>query len=168
MPSPIASTDDASDGVVQRISTMESLPVPRPPPPPTEIPHDDRPEAKTGEISQGRSTRQTAEPESSEPSILVTDLAAAHSAVAAAAIAQVAVPPTADIASPSRELAVSDVRKDAVAFSEAEEAFFRAGTEKAPSSKAAVTAPVDTFDDLDEGYQPVGFWDRLRGKKKKP
>ena len=84
----------------------------------------------------------------------------------AAAIAQVAEPPTADIASPAQELAVSDVRKNAVAFSEAEEAFFRAGSERPSTPKIETTGPVETFDDLDEGYRPVGFWDRLRGKKR--
>lgn len=159
-----AVSDEASDGVVQSMGSVESVPV-RPPPPPTEIPLDDRPEAKTGEISEGRSKPLAIQPAFSEPSILVTDIAAAHTAVAAAAVAQVSAPPTADIASPSRELAVADVRKDAVAFSEAEEAFFRAGTEKPAAARVEHTAPVETFDDLDEGYKPLGFWDRLRGKK---
>ena len=79
--------------------------------------------------SEARAPKRTSSfsprPAQSEPSILVTDLAAAHTAAVAAAIAQVAEPPTADIASPAQELAVSDVRKNAVAFSEAEEAFFR-------------------------------------------
>ena len=37
-----------------------------------------------------------------------------------------------------------------------------------PILKEEIFAPIlylITFDDLDEGYQPVGFWDRLRGKK---
>jgi len=166
-----AVTDESSDGVVLPMGTIETAPV-RPPPPPVDIPLDDRPEAKTGEISDGRSRRPSLEPALSEPSILVTDIAAAHTVVAAAhtvvaaaAIAQVTAPRTADIASPSRELAVSEVRKDAVAFSDAEEAFFRAGTEKPASARIEHTGPVETFDDLDEGYQPLGFWDRLRGKK---
>ncbi len=158
-----AISDESSDGVVQSMGSVESVPV-RPPPPPVEIPLDDRPEAKTGEISEGRSKPVTIQPALSEPSILVNDIAAAHTAVAAIASAQVAAPPTADIASPSRELAVAEVRKDAVAFSDAEEAFFRAGTEKPSTARIEHTAPVETFDDLDEGYKPLGFWDRLRGK----
>ena len=86
--------------------------------------------------------------------------------------AQVAAPPSTDIATPSRELAVAEARKDAqaaaVAFSEAEEAFFRAGHEKEKVTKTASLPAPETFDDLDEGYQPVGFWDRLRGKRGNP
>jgi hypothetical protein len=44
---------------------------------------------------------------------------------------------------------------------EVEEAFFRAGHEK--EAPAAAPRP-ESFDDLDEGYRPVGFWDRLRGR----
>ena len=32
-------------------------------------------------------------------------------------------------------------------------------------AKIESTGPVETFDDLDADYNPVGFWDRLRGKK---
>ena len=60
----------------------------------------------------------------------------------------------------------AEVRKDAVAFSDAEEAFFRAGSERPSTPKIEITAPVETFDDLDADYKPVGFWDRLRGKKR--
>ncbi len=61
---------------------------------------------------------------------------------------------------------VAEVRKDAVhAFSDAEEEFFRAG--QGNTGKVPTFSPQETFDDLDEGYQPVGFWDRLRGKKPK-
>jgi len=95
------------------------------------------------------------------------DLAAAHTAVAAAAIAQAAAPPTADIASPAREAVVADVRKDAVTFSDAEEAFFRAGTEK-PAAKIEHTGPVETFDDLDEGYQPSGSGIACAARRRSP
>ncbi|MBA3541193.1 MAG: hypothetical protein H0T79_16400 [Deltaproteobacteria bacterium] len=70
-----------------------------------------------------------------------------------------------NIATAEREKVVAEVRKDAaVAFSDAEEAFFAsAGDDKAvrPAMLAA-----ESFDDLDEGYQPVGFWDRVFGRKK--
>jgi hypothetical protein len=52
------------------------------------------------------------------------------------------------------------VRRDAVAFSDDEEAFFRGAERTSPAPK------VETFDDLDEGYQPPGFWDRVFGRKK--
>ena len=106
------------------------------------------------------------------PEHLVADLAAAHAAIAKVATAQAQAPATADLASASSELAVSDIRHGAqaaiadaaTAFTDAEEAFFRAGTER-PRNQPEVTGPIEKFDDLDEGYQPVGFWDRLRGKK---
>lgn len=160
-----AAVDEPSDGIVQPLTTLETAPL-RPPPPPVVVPPDDRPEAKVGEISGGVNA-QGVDPRSSEPSILVADLATAHTAVAAVAIAQVSAPATADAATVSREIVVADVRKDAAsAFSEAEEAFFRAGTEKAaPGAPMVNTAPIEKFDDLDADYQPVGFWDRLRGKK---
>jgi hypothetical protein len=51
------------------------------------------------------------------------------------------------------------------AFSDDEEAFFQAGHER-PSARH----DAESFDDLDEGYRPVGFWERLtgRGKPGKP
>ncbi|MBL0219253.1 MAG: hypothetical protein IPQ07_35960 [Myxococcales bacterium] len=145
------------------MSSVETAPVRRPPP--GEIPPDDRPEARKGEISTAsRAKRGTQEPPSAEPSILVGDLAAAHGAISAVVAAQAAAPVSKDIAAPARELAVAEVRKDAVhAFSDAEEEFFRAGADK--TGKVPLLPPTETFDDLDEGYQPVGFWDRLRGKK---
>ncbi len=70
-----------------------------------------------------------------------------------------------NIATPARDKAAGDLRTDAVAFSDDEEAFFRGGDDKhQPAVKAA---PIETFDDLDEGYQRVGFWDRLIGRKPK-
>ena len=100
-----------------------------------------------------------------EPTILVTDLAAVHSRVSAVAVTQAAAAPTRDAASASTERAVSGVRKDATgAFSQIEEEFFRAGSEK---TAAPLPSPV-TFDDLDEGYQPPKFWDRVLGRKPPP
>ena len=93
-------------------------------------------------------------------------MALAQSAVAAAAVAQVPAPKTADLAGSALEKSIAEVRHDAaIAFSDAEEAFFRQGSEKEKSTTFQVTGPVETFDDLDDDYKPVGFWDRLRGKK---
>lgn len=166
---PQATDDEPSDGVVRAIvasaDTAPASPARMRPP----EPEYDGPPIKetTGEI-RGRTPRDTNEPPVvepsiliAEPSILVGDLAAAHDAVSAAVAKPApAAPPPADAASPSRELAVSDVRRDAVAFSEAEEAFFRG------AEKTASVPKVETFDDLDEGYQPPGFWDRVFGRKK--
>ena len=93
--------------------------------------------------------------------MLVADLAAAHTAASMAAT-RPAQPPPADAASASRELEVSDVRRDAAQFSESDEAFFNraeSGTNMVPK--------FESFDDLDEGYEPVGFWDRVFGRTKK-
>ena len=62
-----------------------------------------------------------------------------------------------------------DTRADAAAvgkaattvFSDDEEAFFKAGLQSADGT----APPAITFDDLDEGYVPQGFWDRLVGRK---
>src|SRR6188768_4291178 len=101
--------------------------------PPT--PEHDGPPIKetTGEIRE-RPRSDTKEPpvvepsiliEASQPSILVADLAAVHDAIAAVTSKAAAAAPPPDAASPSRELEVSSVRRDAaVAFSDAEEAFF--------------------------------------------
>ncbi len=161
---PEETVDGPSDGIVRQLTTTETAPVRRPPPP-GEIPPDDRPEAKTGEISTApRAKPPVAEPRRSEPSILVGDLAAAQSAVSAVVSAQAAAPVSKNIAAPAQEKIVAEVRKDAVAsFSDDEEAFFRAGADR--TGKVPLLPPTETFDDLDEGYQPVGFWDRLRGKK---
>jgi hypothetical protein len=89
-----------------------------------------------------------------------SDLAAARKAIAAVVDKPAAAPAT-DAASPTREAEVGEVRKDAVAFSDAEEAFFNraeSGTNMVPK--------FESFDDLDEDYQPVGFWDRVFGRTK--
>ena len=57
------------------------------------------------------------------------------------------------------------MRADAVALTDVEEAFFRGGSEAEKVHRVTNTGPVEKFDDLDDDYQPVGFWDRLRGKK---
>jgi hypothetical protein len=95
------------------------------------------------------------------PSILVADLAAVHAA-AAAATAPAAAPGSA--ATPARELVVAEARRDAaLALTDAEEAFFN----KAETGPVRLTK-VESFDDLDEGYEPPKFWDRVFGKKKEP
>ncbi|MGH2899640.1 MAG: hypothetical protein ACRDMZ_13285, partial [Solirubrobacteraceae bacterium] len=69
--------------------------------------------------------------------------------------------PAAQESASRREKRPSEPRRE-VAFSEAEEAFFSAGHDK---EAPVATAPrTESFDDLDEGYRPVGFWDRLRGR----
>ena len=160
---PVEVTDEPSDGVIrQHIVTAETAPVKRrrlPSDPPDD---DDRPGDATGEITMSHE-RATAEPRHSEPSILVADLAAVHSSVSAIADDRVTAPITVNAKSPLREAQIATARSDAVAFDEIEEAFFRAGHDK--DKDAVVTVPPpDSFDDLDEGYRPLGFWDRLRGK----
>jgi Domain of unknown function (DUF4388) len=159
---PAEITDEPSDGVIrQHITSADTAPVKRRRPP-SIPPEDDRPDDAMGEITTPRA-RPVQQRHPTEPSILVADLAAIHAAVSAIADEQAAAPATIDAAAPSHEVPLAEARSDAVAFSELEEAFFRAGHEKA---EAVVAAPptIESFDDLDEGYQPVGFWDRLRGK----
>jgi hypothetical protein len=74
-------------------------------------------------------------------------------------------PSPGDAASPATERAVQEVRRDAVAFSEAEEAFFRGVDTSLPV--ALTTQPVDSFADIDEGYDRPKFWDRGFGRKRK-
>jgi hypothetical protein len=160
---PVETDDEPSDGVVRAAiaSKAQTARISRPRMRPSAPEHDGPPvKATSGEVSQ-RAKRPTKEPDISEPSILVADLAAAHDAVAAAVNTPAPAAPPADAASPSRELAVSDVRRDAVAFSETEEAFFRGAERTAPAPK------LETFDDLDEGYEPPKFWDRVFGRKKR-
>ncbi|HEU0032977.1 MAG TPA: DUF4388 domain-containing protein [Kofleriaceae bacterium] len=159
--------DEPSDGVIREMASDPTPP--RPPPPPVVI-EDDRPEDTTGEITTP-TRRAEVQPTSSEPSILVADLAAVHTAVSAIAAAQAAAPHTTNAATMSKEMLVAEVRDDAehaerdaeAAFTELEESFFRAGHEahQAPPPKH------ESFEDLDEGYQPVGFWDKLLGRKKR-
>jgi hypothetical protein len=130
----------------------------------------------------------------SGPSILIEDLAAAHAAAAAATAAATAqaAPATAHAAptttapaaagkTPTRKReptpaprvaddAVARVRADAQVvashathFTEDEEAFFQEGAHPEFSDKHAESH--ETFHDLDEGYVPQTFWERLLGKK---
>ncbi|HEY5935512.1 MAG TPA: DUF4388 domain-containing protein [Kofleriaceae bacterium] len=165
---PEASDIETSDGVIREdLSTAETPPQPRYHPPPGESPPDDRPDDMTGEIDSAVTNRHLKlplePPASSEPSILVADIAAVHSQISMVAVAQAAAPRTVDASTPAQEEAVAKVQKDATkGFTQIEEEFFRAGqTEDA--KQPAVN--VESFDDLDEGYQRVGFWDRLLGRK---
>lgn len=164
---PVETVDEPSDGIIR-----EAIVVPQrdlPPPPGVVKPPDDRPEASSGEIAAMTSAPFVAKPIEAEPSILVeatTDVAAAQQMVAAAAIAQAAAPPTPDAATPARTAEVHEVRRDATgAFTPIEEEFFRAGQDDAVKERPR--SPAESFDDLDEGYQPTGFWDKLLGRKPK-
>lgn len=164
--------DEPSDGVIrQAIFNAETAPAARRPPPP-DIPEDDRPEDAIGEIVTKTGQRAAVEPPTlaepsilvADPSILVADLANVHAAAAAVAAAP-ATASTPSIATPAAEQAIAEVTGDAAdAFTDIEEDFFRAGAEKAARPP---TNPGESFDDLDEGYRPVGFWDRLLGRKPK-
>jgi hypothetical protein len=164
--------DEPSDGIIrQHITTADTAPVKRRRLP-SDPPDDDRPGAATGEITTR--ARAMIEPRHSEPSILVADLISDLPAPGPPVTGPVTAPVT-DVVSDRvtapvatepapprpRDKRSSEPRRDAVAFSDLEEAFFKAGHEK----EAAVAAPpTESFDDLDEGYRPVGFWDRLRGR----
>jgi hypothetical protein len=187
---PIATDDEPSDGTPRAmITTVETAPLPRDL---RTAPEHDGPPVKqtTGEISQSTKPR-TAEvtqgpsilidpepapaptpapapapelsPAVSDASMLVADLAAAHAAIVAATGKATATISKGDAATSSRDLVVSEVRRDAVEFTQEEEAFFNAHhhhhTHAAPK--------LESFDDLDEGYEPPKFWDRVFGRKKK-
>jgi hypothetical protein len=94
----------------------------------------------------------------SEPTILVPDLAAIQAEVSERVPAPPAAPAVAATATGAGP-GLSDV----------EEAFFEGGPEGG-RDKAGPHHDAESFDDLDEGYRPVGFWERLtgRGKPGKP
>jgi hypothetical protein len=178
--------DETSDGVIRSISgesDSERLARLRQVMPPNPPAHDGPAIKETsGEVKQP--VRTAKEPETSQPSILVdgpsvvvgdaadtndqpstehlvADLAAVHAAASAAA-AHKPTRPTADAASASKELEVSGVRKDAVHFTADEEDFFNR------AERHTHTVPkLESFDDLDEDYQPQTFWERVFGSKKK-
>jgi hypothetical protein len=165
---PIATEDEPSDGIVRAmIATADTAKnAARARRAPSSPPESDGPPEKSakGEIRE-RPKRKTSEPAMpAEPSILVSDLAAAHAAATAAMAAPTA--PQADVATPSRELVVAETRKDAVAFTDVEEAFFKAGSAGGSGPiPLQPAAHVESFDDLDEGYQPPKFWDRVFGRR---
>ncbi|HEU4731172.1 MAG TPA: DUF4388 domain-containing protein [Kofleriaceae bacterium] len=158
-PTPSEIIDEPSDGVVrQHITTADTAPVRRRRAP-SDAPEDDRPGDATGEITMPR-RRPPVEPRRSEPTILVADLTAIEAEVSEVASGQVTAPISAEARSPGRGPAEPASPHDAVAFSEDEEAFFRAGHDR--DDAVIPQQPAESFADLDEGYQPVGFWDRLR------
>ena len=159
---PTETYDEPSDGIVRDNLLSNSAPIPRRTPLAAQLPVDDRPDDTNGEITSPISLEDLEET-TSEPSILVADLAAVHHAVAMVAVAQAAAPQTANASSASTERAVIEVHKDATTvFTDLEEDFFRAGVAQV---QPPVRAAGESFDDLDEGYQPVGFWDRVLGRK---
>jgi hypothetical protein len=125
-----------------------------------------------GELPSRRADSSTAPPVDrvvdEGPSILVEDLGAAAAAMRAVVAEPKVAAPTAardaSAAQPAANAAVDVTRSAAVAaalaamhFTEDEEAFFAAGA----SDTFGQAEPYDSFDDLDAGYQPVGFWERL-------
>lgn len=164
---PEATDDEPSDGVILApIATADTARVAararamRAPEPAHEGPPV---KEATGEIGDRHVRTGIQEKIELEPSILINDLGAAHTAVAAAVAKTAATPAPGDAASASKELDVATVRRDAVAFSEDEEAFFKraeGGTAQVPK--------FESFDDLDEGYEPTSFWGKVFGGKKKP
>jgi hypothetical protein len=161
---PVSGDQSPSDGVVRAtFATADSgqsdrdLPA-RPP---------DRPGRDAPAITAATASKERAAAASGaatdEASRLVADLAAAHSAMTSAFTKIDATPPG-DSATPSRELAVAEVREDAAHFSELEEAFF---TKSEHAPPPAMVSP-ESFDDLDEGYEPPRFWDRVFGRHKRP
>ena len=170
----VGAADTATVTATPHITVLESAkatPVASDRPRAVEPAHDGPPvKQTTGEISQ--STKKPLEvtqgpsiliePDRPATDSLVSDLAAAHAAIAAATAKTAMVPSKGDAASASKEMLVSEVRKDAVEFTHEEEAFFNANTHHTN----AVTK-FESFDDLDEGYEPPKFWDRVFGRKKK-
>jgi len=166
--------DEPSDGIIRSISgeseSDRKARLRQVLPPPNPAPAHDGPEIKeaTGEIKPiHREKKPSDAPQPSilvndePPSILVSDMAAVHAKAAAAATKPAE--PTKDAASSAQELEVSAVRKDAVAFTDDEEAFFN----RAESHTHSVPK-IETFADLDEDYEPQPtFWERVFGKKKK-
>lgn len=113
----------------------------------------------------------------SQPTIAVDAIAADAAAVAAIATAEPKAEPRArsktappNLAGTPHDQTADHLKHDAAAFSDSEEAFFRAHDDKHGAHPHHPNAPAiqaETFDDLDEGYQRVGFWDRLIGRKPK-
>jgi hypothetical protein len=169
---PAAIADEISDGVI--IADVGGLDTHRPrsrrqsSKPPENYPAPPA-EARGEIVERVDQAAATASPpantsRASQPSVLVADLAAAHEAIAAVAATQSRAPATSEASTPARDKVVKEVRKDAVAFSDAEEAFFRKADDKT-GPVARPTPPVETFEDLDADYKPLSFWDRVRGKR---
>ncbi len=162
---PVGIADEHSDGIPRtEVVTAETSPLPAPTSRPVDPSDDDRPDPKVGEIAERAKRATPAHAKSSEPSSLVTDIAAVKTAINAVVAKQVAAPATPDATTPGRAAAVAAVRTDAqTVFSDVEEAFFAGG---ATDTALIPKQPLESFDDLDAGYQPSSFWERLVGKKK--
>jgi hypothetical protein len=128
---------------------------------------------RSGELGGPNRRPSQPPPDIAPPAILVEDIAAAQAAVSkvtATEAAKPATPSAADDARAKRDSAnVSGIRRDArdavaTAFSDLEEDFFAAGSSP---TYGQPTEPTENFTDLDDGYEPTGFWDKLLGKKKK-
>ena len=88
--------DEPSDGVIRELQDEPKVIVRLPP---VEVPPDDRPDDATGEITSPISREELQEMERVEPTILVADLQAVHTAVSAVATTQAAAPHTTDAVS---------------------------------------------------------------------
>jgi hypothetical protein len=149
----------------QRIAALDTAPLPARAKQPSKPPQTSEISAKAGgEIAERPASSAAAAVDAAQPSILIADLASVHAAVSAVAAAQATAAPTTNAATASRDADVAHVRTDATAFTDDEEAFFRAGS----TSAVPLQPAEETFEDLDDGYQPVGFWDRVLGKRRTP
>ncbi len=134
----------------------------------------------SGEIPGSAERVARKDPDVVGPSMLIEELAETRSdanrlagAATAAAVVAASSPAPADVARVPRAQSAgaeaAATRRDARAaeatavssFSDDEEAFFSAGHGVAAPHEAA-----ESFDDLDVGYQPPTFWDRLLGRAK--
>ncbi len=106
------------------------------------------------------------------PAVQVDEVVRTAAAASEVAIAAAQVAPKAEPQKPGKSAPeVDKVRSDAAAaaaainaaFSDDEEEFFRAGHESTTAGP-----PAESFSDLDDGYQPQSFWDRMLGRKPKP
>jgi CheY-like chemotaxis protein len=131
-----------------------------------EVPDPDDRTETSGELPMPTAPRGDRPPEDG-PSILIADLAAAQQSATAAVKSAGAAsgPDVSGSQAGNRATEVAGQVGEVAArgrdvFTDDEEAFFAAGKEleqKAPP-------PVESFDDLDTGYQPRGFWQRLFSK----
>jgi hypothetical protein len=128
---------------------------------PSSEPVVDQPSILVGDEAPSVVVSHLVAPLATDP--LVADLAALHGAVSTAVAAPPA-PSPGDVRTAAREQEIAEIRKDAVAFNELEEAFFK----HADHVHSHVTAPahVESFEDLDEGYEPPKFWDRVFGRRR--
>jgi hypothetical protein len=156
---------------------IEPEPEPEPPPPepepapaptaaapepvPVAAPISERDTAKLPQLSMTAPAEAPAEP------AVLTDLAAASAAIARIAEREhKRAASSSDATTQARAAEVAAVRADAAAahahaahFTDDEEAFFKDG------HRDHAAPPAESFADLDEGYRPPTFWDRLLGRR---